>query len=90
MPENAVINQPERFERIATDLAYLAQFMRELRRITAAAREVTYQRYHSDTNDMLGKTFPNVSAAIFQLANLVGTPTTNERALALQRKHEAS
>lgn len=90
MPENAVINQPEKFERIAMEIAYLSQFMRELREITAAAREVTYQRYHSDPDNTFGRSFPQVSAAIFQLANLVGTPTTSDRALASQQKHAAS
>jgi hypothetical protein len=90
MPENVVVNEPEKFERIATDLAYLAQFMRELRQITVAAREVTYQRYHSDPNDTFGKHFPTVSTAIFQLANLVGTPTTSGCALRSQEKRAAS
>ena len=81
MPENAAVNQPERFERIATEIAYVAQFLRELRQIIAAAREVTWQRYHCDPENTFGKQFPTVSTAIFQLANLVGTPTTNEHAL---------
>lgn len=90
MPENVVVNQPEKFERIAMEVAYLSQFMRELRLITAAAREVTYQRYHSDPNDTFGRNFPTVSAAIFQLANLVGTPTTSERASTSQQRRGAS
>lgn len=90
MPQNVAINEPERFERIATDVAYVAQFLRELRQITAAAREVTWQRYHSDPNNRLGKDFPTVSLAIFQLANLVGTPSTSERAVASLQKGEAS
>ena len=90
MPQNAAINQPEKFERITTDVAYVAQFLRELGQIAAAAREVTWQRYHSDPNNTFGKDFPTVSLAIFQLANLVGVPTTSERASASQQKGEAN
>jgi len=79
MPGSATVNEHERFERLATDMAYLSQFMRELREITAAAREVTYQRYYSDQNDTFRKDFPTVSLAIFELANLVGTPTKRTR-----------
>jgi hypothetical protein len=90
MPENAALNQPERFERIATDVAYIAQFLRELRQMTTAAREVTWQRYNADPNNTFGKDFPTVSLAISQLANLVGIPTTNEGASASPQKHAAS
>jgi hypothetical protein len=90
MSGNAAVNQPELFERIATDVAYLAQFLRELRKITEAAREVTWQRYHADPNDTFGKEFPTVSLAIFQLANLVGIPSTSQHASASQQKHEAN
>jgi hypothetical protein len=89
MRRNAVINEPDRFERIATDVAYTAQFLQELRKIIAAAREVTWQRYHSDPDNTLGKEFPTVSLAIFQLANLVGTPTTAEHVLASQQRRAA-
>jgi hypothetical protein len=66
MPENAIASQPEIFERIATDVASLAHFLRELRKITEAAREVAWQRYHADPNDTFGKEFPTVSLAILQ------------------------
>lgn len=88
--QNVIVNQPEIFEKIATDVDHLSKFLSEIRKITKAAREVTWQRYHSDPNDTFGKQFPTVSLAIFQLANLVGTPSIAERAAASQQQREAS
>jgi hypothetical protein len=88
MPENVTVNQPERFERIATDVAYLAQFLRELRQITEAAREVLRQRYNSDP--AFGRDYPHVSEAIFRLGNLVGIPPRGLGASECQQKREAS
>lgn len=90
MPQNVIVNQPDMFERIATDVEYLSRFLSEIKTITEAAREVTWQRYHSDPDDTLGRQFPTVSLAIFQLANLVGTPSIAERGAASQQKREAS
>jgi hypothetical protein len=90
MSMNVIVNQPETFERIATDIKYISECFTEIRRIVNAEREVTWQRYHSDRDDTFGKQFPTVSLAIFQLANLVGTPSITERAATLQPKHEAS
>jgi hypothetical protein len=78
MPENAVLQQRQRLSRVEQDIAYLAQFLRELQQITAAAREVTWQRYNTDLGDALGRDFPGVSSAILRLSNLVGVPTTKE------------
>jgi hypothetical protein len=79
MPGNWSVDHYERFETLAADVAYLSQIVRELRELTAAAREVTYQRYHSDPNGTFVKDFPTVGLAIFELANLVGTPTKRAR-----------
>jgi hypothetical protein len=90
MPENAIIREHDRFERITTDVAYLAQFLRETRQITEAAREVLRQRYNIDSNGTFARDFPGMNAAIFQLGNLVGIPPRDRGALACQQKHEAS
>jgi hypothetical protein len=90
IPLNPAVNEPDRFERIATDIAYLSQFLREYDQLIRAAREVTFQRYHADTDDSLGANFPTVSKAIFQLANLVGIPPTDPPALASQQRHAAT
>ena len=90
MPENAIINQSDAFERIATDAAYLAQFLREARQITQAAREVLWQRYNADPNKTFGRDFPQINDAIFRLGNLVGVPAKDHAALKTQRTHEAS
>jgi hypothetical protein len=90
MPENAIIYQRERFERIATDVAYLSQFLLEMREITDAAREVLRQRYSTDGANTFGRDFPQVSEAIYRLGNLVGIPPKDRGALECQRKREAS
>ena len=90
MPENAIIREHDRFERIATDAAYLAQFLRETRQITEAAREVLWQRYNTDSNGTFAREFPGVNEAIFRLGNLVGIPPRDRGALAFQQKHEAN
>jgi hypothetical protein len=86
---NPAVNDPIRFEQISTDIAYLAQFLREYGQLIQAAQEVTFQRYHADPDNTLGQHFPTLSKAIFQLSNLVGTPSTDQRASALQLKRVA-
>lgn len=90
MPENAIIRHRERFERIATEAAYVAQFLRESRQIVEAAREVLWQRYNTDTSGTFARDFPGINTAIFQLGNLVGIPPRDRGALASQQKHEAN
>jgi hypothetical protein len=79
MPENLVLKEHSRLSRITEDIACLAQFLTELQEITAAAREVVWQRYNTDPGDKLGYHFPGVSLAISELSNLVGVLTTAER-----------
>jgi hypothetical protein len=90
MPENAIVNNSATFERIATDAAYLAQFLREARQITEAAREVIWQRYNADPNKTFGRDFPQINDAIFRLGNLVGIPAKDHHASKSQRTREAS
>jgi hypothetical protein len=90
MPENAIIHQQDRFERIATDAAYLAQFLRETRQIVEAAREVLFQRYNTDPNNTFGRDFPVLSSAIFKLGNLVGIPARDRDVSMCQQRRAAS
>ena len=90
MPENAITRHRERFDRIAIDAAYTAQFLRELRQIVEAAREVLWQRYNADPNGTFGQDFPSISKAIFQLGNLVGIPPRDRAVSECQPRHEAN
>ena len=87
---NPAVNQPEKFDQISTDIAYLSQCMVEYRQLINAAQEVTFERYHADPDNILGKRFPTVSQAIFRLANLVGTPSKEQRASELRQKRAAT
>ncbi len=86
MARNPAVNQPEKFDQISADIAYLAQFLVEYRQLISAAQEVTFERYHADPDNTLGKHFPTLSQAIFRLANLVGTPSIQQRVSESQQK----
>jgi len=66
-----------RLTQIASDLDLLLKSLSDLMKIAEAARTVVWQRYNTDPNNTFGKEFPDVSKAIFALANLVGLPSTD-------------
>jgi len=90
MPENAILQNRGALSRISDNMTLLAKFLQEIQRITIAAREVTWERYHSDLEDNLGRSFPGLSLAISHLSDLVGVPTTREHDAASQPTREAN
>ena len=63
VPLNLAVTEADRFERIATDIAYLSQFLQEYDQLIRAAREVIFQRYHADASDNLGARWVRPSSA---------------------------
>ena len=90
MPENAILQNCGALSRIRQHDFFAEIFYKKFLRITIAAREVTWERYHSDLEDNLGRSFPGLSLAISHLSDLVGVPTTREHDAASQPTREAN